>query len=47
MARTPTERKRDERKRKRDQGLIQIQLWIKPQYKERIIRIIEGLNKSS
>ena len=43
---TPAERKRNERSRKRNKGLVQIQLWIKPQYKERLTQIAEGLNKN-
>jgi len=42
---TPAERKAEERQRKRKKGLVQVQLWIKPQYRERLFQIAEGLNK--
>ena len=42
---TPTEKKRNERAAKRRTGLVQVQLWIKPQYRERLFQIAEELNK--
>ena len=42
---TSTERKRNERASKRMTGLVQVQLWIKPKYRERLFQYAEGLNK--
>lgn len=39
------ERKREERKRKREQGLIQRSIWIKPERWELIQYIVSALNK--
>jgi len=43
-AKTAAQRKRDERSRKRALGLIQIQVWVKPEQKQRALEIIEALN---
>lgn len=33
---TSTKRARDYNKRKRDQGLVRVYFWIKPEHKERV-----------
>lgn len=40
------QRKRLERKRKRDQGLIQVQLWVREKHRDTLINFVERLNKN-
>ena len=40
-----TQRKREERARYIDKGLVSVTVHIKPAYKEHLLQIVEGLNK--
>ena len=42
---TPAERKASERLRKRDKGLVQVTVWIKPQYRENLMQYVDGVNR--
>ena len=42
---TPAQRKREERQRQRDKGLVSVNVWIKPSHKEALLQYAEGLNK--
>jgi len=41
------ERKREERARYRDNGLIALTVHVKPQQKEALLQYVEGLNKKN
>lgn len=44
-AQTPQQRKAVERSRKRSKGLVQVQVWIKGEHKEKLLQFVEGVNK--
>ena len=39
------QRKRDERDRYRDAGLVAVQVWIKPKHRDRLAKYIERLRR--
>lgn len=47
MPKTNAEKKRDERQRKREAGLVPIEIWIKPTWRESIMNLIKKLNSDS
>lgn len=42
----PTERKRQERKRRKDSGLVRVEVWVSPEHREQIRRLAAELNKA-
>lgn len=43
MPKTNAEKKRDERKRKREAGLVPLEIWIKPAWREVILKLLDKL----
>ncbi len=43
---TPAERKAKERERKRDAGLVRVEVWVKPEHRGQIRKLADELSKA-
>jgi len=43
---TTAERKRAERERRSAQGLVRVEVWVKPEHREQIRRLAQELNEA-
>lgn len=43
MPKTQAERQKDKRQRKKEAGLVKLELWIKPAWREAILKLLDKL----
>lgn len=44
---TPAERKKAERQRKRSAGLVPLEVWVRPEHKDAVVKFVARLQKAA